>query len=112
SATVTDVLELNQNSIGVCEVQFRRAFLRSSPILHSHADVMSQRADRSRLRVARLDAVALERLDASVRIERIDVHAEVVDRGRTPSRGRAAARKHEELDAGSDRQRRRSRTLK
>src|SRR5204862_7933143 len=92
----------------------RCSFLRAAAILHPHADVVPHRTDGPRLRLARLDAVALERPDDLVGVEILEAHAEVVDarlaRGRAGAPA-AAAREHEDLDGRSDRQRRRGRSL-
>jgi len=69
SSAVRSVLKLNDQAIGVREVEFRGPFFCASTIFHSHADVVYQGSRRSLCTSSRLDAVAFERLDDLFRIE-------------------------------------------
>src|SRR6266850_1767389 len=101
--TVLCVLQLNQQAVGIREVQFRCSFFCAAAILHPHADVMNQWRWRA-LRISSwLDAVAFERLDDFFRIEIVHAHAKVIDAGgpgRSAGRSSATATaKDQELDA-------------
>src|SRR5207249_4177461 len=90
AAAVAHVLQLDEDAVGVREVQLRRPFLRPAAVLHAHADVMAERTHRSGLTLARLDAVTLERFQDLVEFEVFERHAEVIDARRTRCRRRAA----------------------
>src|SRR5207244_7013387 len=63
SSAVRSILKLNEQAVGVREVEFRGPFFCTSTILHSHADVVHQGSRRSLCTSSWLDAVAFERLD-------------------------------------------------
>src|SRR5262245_43108735 len=69
SSAVRSILKLNEQAVGVREVEFRGPFFCTSTIFHSHADVVHQGARRSLCTSSRPDAVAFERLDDPFRIE-------------------------------------------
>src|SRR5204862_5140122 len=87
SPAVRSILNLNEQAVGVREVEFRGPFFCTSTIFHSHADVVHQGSRRSLYTSSRLDAVAFERLDDLFRIEIVHSHAKVID-GAGPSRAR------------------------
>src|SRR3989442_7607575 len=87
SSAVRRILKLNDQAVGIREVEFRSPFFCTSTIFHSHADVVHQGSRRSLCTSSRLDAVAFERLDNLVRIEIVHSHAKVID-GAGPSRAR------------------------
>src|SRR3989441_6439861 len=87
SSAVCSVLNLNDQAVGVREVEFRGSFFCTSTIFHSHADVVHQGSSRSLCTSSRLDAVAFERLDDLFRIEIVHSHAKVSD-GAGPGRAR------------------------
>src|SRR5438876_11165678 len=87
SSAVRRVLKLNDQAIGVREVEFRGPFFCTSTIFLSHADVVHQGSRRSLYTSSRLDAVAFERLDDLFRIEIVHSHAKVID-GAGPRRAR------------------------
>src|SRR5262245_54799835 len=68
SSAVRSVLKLNEQAIGIGEVEFRGPFFCTSTIFHSHADVVHQGSRRFLCTSSRLDAVAFERLDDLFRI--------------------------------------------
>src|SRR5262249_10859737 len=69
AAAIGRVLQLHQETVRISEVQLRRPVLRAAAVLHPHRDVVAQRPDRPGGPLARLDPVALERLDDLVRLE-------------------------------------------
>src|SRR6266704_5968897 len=87
SSAVRRILKLNDQAVGIREVEFRSPFFCTSTIFHSHADVVHQGSRRSLRTSSRLDAVAFERLDDLFRIEIVHSHAKVID-GAGPSRAR------------------------
>src|SRR5437867_2010636 len=87
SSAVRGVLKLNDQAVGIREVEFRCPFFCTSTIFHAHADVVHQGARRSLCTSSRLDAVAFKRLDDLLRIETVHSHAKVND-GAGPSRAR------------------------
>src|SRR5262249_28451594 len=113
AAAVLHILQLHENPVGIREVQLPRSFLRTASILHPHADVVPHPTDGAGLALARLDAVALERFQDRVRIEVLEIHAEVIDaRARRGAAAAAtAAREHQELDRRTDGERWRGRSL-
>src|SRR5207248_4395084 len=95
ATAVFGVLELNQQPIGIGEVQLGRALFRPAAIFHPQTDVVNERSWRSLRVPPRFDSVTLEDLDHLVGIEVIHAHAVVIDAG-LPA---GAAGKHQELDA-------------
>src|SRR5206468_1487797 len=79
AAAIADVLELNEKTVGIGGVQFRRAARRSAAILHPHRHVRHQRTRAAGSAPSWLDAVALERLQDLVRIEAVHVETCVID---------------------------------
>src|SRR5262245_54719271 len=91
SAAITHVLQLNDQAVGIGEVQFRRAFLCPTAIFLPHADVVDERTGRPLTVAAWFDPVCLQRLDHRVRVEILERHAQVVDGGAGRSARSAAA---------------------
>src|SRR2546430_17733629 len=91
STAATGVLPVPGEPAGNGEAQLRRAFLRAAAVLHPHADVVAHRTDGSRLVLARLDPVALERPDDAVRVGAFEAHAAMTDARGAPRRGRRGA---------------------
>ena len=94
AAAVLRVLKLNQQAVGIREVQLRGPFFRAATVFHSQRDVVHQRSRRALRGSSRLDSIAFESLDHRVRIEIIHTHAQVIDAARG-----ASATRHDELHA-------------
>src|SRR4030095_5204348 len=91
ATAVLHILQLDEQSIWIREVELGCPLFGAAAILHPHGHVRRHGSDRPCCTAARLDAVAFQGLEDAIHVEVVHVHTNVID-GRRPRR-RATGRR-------------------